>query len=128
MRAMADRFVYEVPKRPEPVRVVVEEAIDPFTLRQLWNRPGEAEMLAKHVKRSMTNKLARYLMDECQVFEMPDLSRIRGDTVVRMEFTLHDAGAYQNWLPNERSAGRSEGRKQAVEAMPYGFEPEQYYE
>lgn len=121
----SDRSVYETPKRPEPVRVVVQEMIDPYDLMFMREHPAD---FSRRIKGVMTRKLADYLMEECQVFEMPGPSALERCPVVRMEFTLHDAGTYENWLPSERRAGRDEGRKQTIESLPYGFEPGQFYE
>ena len=51
---------------------------------------------------------------------------------IRMELTINDRGCYEHIVPMAKSEGRREGIKagkdEVKRTIPYGFEPEQYYE
>jgi len=118
-------LVYEMPRRPAPIEIRIEEQVNEFDLMRAAHDPVA---FAHALKRQMARLLADHIVEKCQVFEEPDLLRLKRDRVVRMEFTLHDRGNYEHWLPQERREGRREGAQETIKGMPYGFEPGQFYE
>lgn len=130
MREVRNLFV-EHPKRPEPIELAVQEVIHWVDLdaRGRWGVLGNAEKL-KYIKRSMVQKLATELIERLEPFIVQDMCQ-KGE-VYRVQVTLSDRGAYENWLPAERESGRRQGYKQGDEALrnrlPYGIDPDRVYE
>lgn len=114
-----DKLVFERPQRPAPIPIEVERPLDRFEVMIGREHP---QLLQQRLKADMAREVARHIIDHCQVFQMPDL--MAKDPVIRMSFVLHDEGGLRNWLPRERGEGRVEGRKQAIEALPYGLDPD----
>lgn len=114
-----NKMVYEVPRRPAPIPIVIERPIDRFEVMLGREDPWA---LQQRLKADMAHKLAEHIIEHCQVFQMPDLMAY--DPVIRMSFMLHDEGGLRNWLPRERDEGRVEGTKRALTELPYGLDPE----
>ncbi len=117
-------FIQEIPKRPKSEVFAYEHRIDPMEFRHMKDAPGYME----HLKRRMARSLADHIVEVCQLFEPPDVWDVERGLPIRMECTINDRGRYENWLPLERDEGRKEGRKRAIESLPYGIEPGLYYE
>ncbi|WP_316875460.1 hypothetical protein [Ralstonia edaphi] len=126
---MNESATFEMPRRPKPIEIAIQEPLDYFDL--LRARESRASFVA-WAKGMMAAKLAKMIVEECQLFEVPDFATLNRDPNLRLQFTINDKGSYTNWLPQEREEGKQEGFKsgyrRAIEKVPYGMEPDQYYE
>lgn len=116
-------LTFEVPKRPEPQTFRVEQPLDMFQLDYFRRDPAG---FRRALKLSMARRLAAYIADQSQLLDMSAVT-LR-DPVVRIEITFNDCGSYANWLPEERREGKTEGVKQTIKALPYGFNPNEFTE
>ena len=122
------KLVYEIPKSPKSEVFAYEHRVDPMEVRYRGNDPE----FMNYLKRRMAHALADHIVDVCQLFEPPSMRDLERGMPIRMECTINDRGAYEHWIPKVRDEARNEGVKQgverAIELMPYGIEPGQYYE
>lgn len=111
------------PERPEPINFAYRERVDFGDMRDPTD-PRERHEHFERLKRNAANKLANHIAMHCKWFDMRD-PLAGGDVVLQLELTIADRGAYENWLPNERGAGKREGyaaaMKQAAASLPYGL-------
>lgn len=128
MAIQSKQLIFEQPKRPISEVFVYRHVVDPYEFRMLKDQVG----YMKALKRRMAGALADMIVERCQLFQLPSEFDIYRGVPVQMECVINDRGSYENWLPNERRKGREEGReqgkKQVVESLPYGYEPNQYWE
>lgn len=86
----------------------------------------------KVIKGRASRELADHIIEKCHLFEIPSFVELRGGVPVRMELTINDRGAYENLIPRERADARKEGidigASRVTKSIPYGFEPNAYYE
>lgn len=115
------------PKKPKAEQLNIRRVIDPMEVQ--FARTAFDEF-CRMTKRRMAAEMAHYIAEKCGVIHLPDSfsSFERGGFVIEMELTINDASAYDQWLPNERRAGVREGREQLKRELPYGMEPEAFYE
>jgi hypothetical protein len=122
-------MTFEMPQRPKPIEFAIQEPLDPMDLMVARENPAA---FVSRMKNFMAAKLARMIVENCQIFEVPDFARLSREPCLRLQFTINDRGSYTNWLPYEREEGQKEGfelgYKRAIDNVPYGLEPGQYYE
>lgn len=125
IKQFAEDLVYTPPARPAPINIVAVWAPhrDEFEYA-LRHRPSED--LAREIRTRLSRQVADILMDKCAPFV--EMRTESGTPSYRMEVCLSDRGAYENWLPTERRQGRQEGAKAVVDSLPYGMEPNAFYE
>lgn len=124
----ADMFATN-PQRPQPITLAYRMTV---TQREIEMArvmpPGE---MKKMIRQQMASALGKEIAEKCAPFEVPE-RLYPGQTLVQMEVTLHDRGAYEHWLPHERRTGEERGKEiQRIRdelRTPYGFEPESFYE
>ena len=128
IKDMVAQMIYEVPKRPKSQVFTYRHVLDEFELREIRHRPN----YVSHLKRRMANELADHIVKECQLFQMFDMADLYRGVPIQMELTINDRGSYENFLPIVKHEARKEGVRVGSDAVkrtiPYGFEPEQYYE
>lgn len=111
------------PARPAPINFAYRERVDLRDMRNPYD-PKERHEHFERLKHHAADKLAQHIAAHCKWFDMPD-PIAGGDLVLQLELTISDRGAYENWLPHERGAGKREGyataMKQAAESLPYGL-------
>lgn len=78
------------------------------------------EQIVARIKRWLVGELAEHLADKCKVFEF-DYNRLMRDPVVHIEITIDDRGTYEGMVDGAERAGRRQGIKEAIDAMPYGL-------
>lgn len=129
MARRPESVTFEIPQRPAPVEYAIEEPVNMMDLMMAREHP--AAFVAR-IKSIMAHKLAKMIVENSQLFEVPNFAKLNNDRRVRLQFTINDHGRYTNWLPREREEGQREGftlgYKRAIDKAPYGMEPEQYYE
>ncbi|KMW48122.1 MAG: hypothetical protein GY747_10305 [Planctomycetes bacterium] len=129
MALRPESMTFEMPQRPKPIEFAIQEPLDPMDLMVARENPAA---FVSRMKNVMAAKLARMIVEKCQLFEVPDFARLSRDPCLRLQFTINDRGMYTNWLPQERQEGKEEGfkigYKRAIDTVPYGLEPGQYYE
>ncbi len=130
MKDVVAQMLYEPPKRAEPKLFVYQRVLDKHELRHL--RPGGEIDYIQYIKRDMADKLADHIFRECQMFQIPGVPELVQGYPIRMELTINDRGTYENLIPHAervaRSVGVKAGKDEVKRTIPYGFEPEQYYE
>lgn len=130
MKDFVAEMLYEPPKRAEPKVFVYQRVLDRNELRHL--KTGSEVDYIQYIKREMAHKLADHIFKECQVFQIPEVQELMQGYPIRMELTINDRGTYENLIPQAervaRSAGVKAGKDEVKRTIPYGFEPEQYYE
>jgi len=130
MKDFVAEMLYEPPKRAEPKVLVYERVLDRHELQHL-KRGAEVEYI-RYIKQEMAHKLADHILKECQVFQIPGMQELMRGYPIRMELTINDRGTYENLIPQAervaRSVGVKAGKDEVKRTIPYGFEPEQYYE
>lgn len=130
MKDFVAEMLYEPPKRAEPKVFVYQRVLDRDELKHL-RRGAEVDYI-QYIKREMAHKLADHIFKECQVFQIPGMRELMAGYPIRMELTINDRGTYENLIPHAERVARSKGIKAGATAVmrtiPYGFEPEQYYE
>jgi len=123
-------MLYEPPKRAEPKVFTYQKVLDRNELQHL-SRRGEVDFI-RYIKQGMARALADHIFKECQVFQIPEMRELMSGYPIRMELTINDRGTYENLIPQAERVARSNGIKAGATAVmrtiPYGFEPEQYYE
>lgn len=115
---------YKPPARPEPINLVLRHVID-WRVFEMWRRQ-DLEGITREVQNYMVSKLTAALMERLQPFIVESASS--EGMCYQMEVMLSDRGTYERWLPVENEAGRREGYKQAVEALPYGMDPNEKWD
>ena len=130
MKDFVAEMLYEPPKRAEPKVFVYQRVLDRNELEYL--RRGLEVDYVKYIKRDMARALADHIFKECQVFQIPGMQELMQGYPIRMELTINDRGTYENLIPQAervaRSVGIKAGKDEVKRTIPYGFEPEQYYE
>lgn len=125
---MIAELIYEPPKRPISETFFYQHVLDWMELESLKRDKGYVRAL----KRRMAHSLAEMIVEKCQLFQMPEMHELRDGTPIRMQLTVNDRGAYENIIPRERAEAKREGVKIGAErvekSLPYGFEPNQFYE
>lgn len=124
MRNMSEAFIRELPERPISEVFAYRRVVEPYEFKVFKSDPGYLKSLKHHMARA----LAEMIVDKCQLFELPSDMEINRGVPIQMECTINDRGTYENWLPVARGEGWKEGRKHALESLPYGVEPGLYYE
>ena len=117
-------------RHPTPKVVAIREAFDPYMLTNMKN---DWLSYRDHMVRRMAQKLADYIINECDVMVIPDSSLdARRMMQLSMEMTINDKSAYESWIPKAEKAARILGNKEATQRelarVPYGFESDQFYE
>jgi hypothetical protein len=111
------------PTRPEPINLAIRHVIN---WREFEFRKHDPEDIARTVKHYMVSKLSAALMERLQPFIVESMT---GDGMVyQMEVMLSDRGTYERWLPVENEAGRRQGKKEVLDALPYGMNPNERWE
>jgi len=118
-----------IARPPEPITLAYRMCVSPREMEMA--RFMTRQDLKKEIVRSMAHALAKEIAEKCAPFELPQ-EFYPGQTLVQMEITLHDRGAYEHMLPHARQEGKKLGaemQRRVDEARtPYGFEPETFYE
>ena len=96
----------------------VQEAIDPWQLERF---PGD---YLRSVQASLIRRLTDELMRHCKPVKVDG---VQADYLA-IEVTINDYGTYKYMTEDARRNGIKEGRKQAIEAEPYGVEQGKFYE
>ena len=113
------------PKRPDPIEYAAEEIIPWHELgrHRKWGVLGNEHKL-EYIKRCMVHKIAEALVEKLEPFIVQ--RDCEEGEAYRVQVTLSDRGAYENWLPMERKAGRREGFMQGEKAikarLPHGID------
>lgn len=124
MRLKSRNVFVPAPSRPEPIEFAVQEVIDwdDLGVRGKWGVLGDKEKL-KYIRSRMVHELSAALLDRLEPFIVQHMSA-EGE-VYRIQVTLSDRGAYENWLPAERKEGQREGFKSGEQAtrarLPHGI-------
>jgi len=123
-----------IPQRPTPTECRIEREFD-FRMERRGGTP--TALLVRRVHEVMAGEIADWIVKNCQPYAPPDpIDFERGTFAVRMSLWIDDRGRYENWLPHERAEGKEEGLREGYRAghrdlarrIPYGFEPDQFYE
>lgn len=122
----------ESPKPPVTETFTYQHLVDDLEIRELRRNPGYVES----IKRQMAHALVDFIINKCQLFQMPKMHDLERGIPIRMELTINDRGTYENALPRAREKAFQEGLKMGIEmgieevigSLSYGLEPDQYYE
>lgn len=124
MKNMSDKLIREIPKRPVSEVFAYRHVVDPYEFKLFKSDPGYLERL----KQRMARALAEMIVEKCQLFEMPSEMEINRGIPIQMQCVVNDRGSYENWLPEERKQGQKEGAARVIKSLPYGYEPNQFWE
>jgi hypothetical protein len=119
------------PEQPEPMNFAFDRCVSRDDLR-FCRTVEERNRLFEGLKRYAAGCLADHIAKHCKWFErsypMDDGLRLR------LELTISDRGAYENWVPVAEARGSARGKEQAIREMvaslPYGLADaaREYYE
>ena len=128
MAVLMKDIKFEVPKRPVSEVFTYQHVLDYHDIEMVRRDPKFIE----RIKKMMARELADHICEKCQVFEIPSMADLYHGLPIRMELTINDRGAYENWIPNERREAHTNGVKVGADrvrkSIPYGFEIDSYYE
>ena len=128
MKDFVAEMLYEPPKRAEPKVFCYRHVLDPLEMRMVQDGARYIEQL----KRRAAHALADHIFTECQFFQIPEMRELMQGYPIQMELTINDRGSYEHIVPMAKHEGRKEGiragKDEVKRTIPYGFEPEQYYE
>lgn len=132
MAKQIDQFIretlYTVPTRPKTEVFAYQHVLDDYEMMCMREDKG----FVKYLRQKMAHALADLIVEKCQLFQVPGMRDLYRGVPIRAELTVNDRGTYENWLPKVEQIARDKGFKSGVSAVknaiPYGFEPEQYYE
>jgi len=91
MALRPESMTFEMPQRPKPIEFAIQEPLDPMDLMVARENPAA---FVSRMKNVMAAKLARMIVEKCQLFEVPDFARLSRDPCLRLQFTINDRGMY----------------------------------
>lgn len=110
------------PEAPRPATFVYRRSVD-RTMLQFCRTREERDRLFEDLKRGTARELAQHIAAHCKWMDREPIGF--GDLCLELELTIHDRGAYQNYVPEARLQGEKSGWTRAMDAaarsLPYGL-------
>jgi hypothetical protein len=125
---MHESLTFTPPERPKPESFSFVHVLTPMEMDRLLHDPE----FPRYLKSCIAAELAKFIFKKSQAFQLPPMDDLMRGLPIRIQVDINDRGSYENWIPREReeaeSQGRKEGRKRAIESLPFGTNHNEFWE